>query len=334
MTSTNETRVIFQESPRDFRTEIPNVVFELLESGEISNSDFILYSNYRRIAGEHGACWVGSRGLAKKCNLDAKTITKSKINLSRPFDILGGKSLIEITPCDRKSETPDTVTIIDIWRENHNFFKNKLTCGKRTYTGVGKEHTRVWEMAPHKKERYKKEPIEEESKKEKKPKIVHNSDPPEVSFVSASPPLAEGSFPFSKKNKEEDLFSPELLELLDLEPEYEKHFRPKIVSIWIKKFGATMVLETVKYFFKTLATQKKPIDAPEKWMEKAFKDGYAEKEITCKINKEFAEKLKKEYRLGRLKINKRYCQDTETGKDYYYNLPKKVFEAELSRIKD
>lgn len=170
---THQTQILFQEISRDYRTEIPNIVFELLESGEISSNDMMLYLTYRRVAGEHGACWIGTRGLTKKTRLSDKTITKSKINLSRPFAALGGKSLITITPCNRKNEEADTVMIIDIWKENFEHFikkkreaeklKKRLTCSKIDDTGVVKETTRVWENRRHKKEPYKKEPYEESS---------------------------------------------------------------------------------------------------------------------------------------------------------------------------
>lgn len=165
-----QSQIIYQETPRNFRTEIPNVVFELLEAGEISSNDLTLYSTYRRIAGEHGACWVGTRGLEKRCRLKDKTITASKKNLSRPFALLGGKSLINITPCDRKKEEADTITIIDIWPENHQYFKNKLRCSKRGDGGVVNEGTRVSYLGGHKKEPYKKEP--------KKNIIAQPNEPP------------------------------------------------------------------------------------------------------------------------------------------------------------
>ncbi len=147
-----------QEVPRHYRTEIPNIVFELLESREISPADFTLYSVYRRIAGEEGACWVGTRGLVKKSGLSKSTITKSKKVLSKRFEALNGKSLIEITPCDRKQETSDIITIVDIWPENHVFFKKRLTCTKMRNRGVPKCDTRVYQNEAHKKEPYKKEP--------------------------------------------------------------------------------------------------------------------------------------------------------------------------------
>lgn len=153
------TRVIFQETPRDFRTETPNIVFELLQAGEISANALTLYMVYRRIAGEHGACWVGKKGLEKRCALNHKTITKSKKILASPFKLLNGKSLIEISSGDYAAGEADTITIIDIWPENFAFFKKCLPDpneprggSKRAIGGVQTSHRK---KEPFKKEPYK-----------------------------------------------------------------------------------------------------------------------------------------------------------------------------------
>ncbi len=160
-------RIIHREAPRDFRTEIPNILFHMLEIGEISTSDLILYSVYRKIAGEHGACWVGTRALELKCKLKDKTIAKSKRNLSRGFAILGGKSLIEITKHNHHEQTADNITINDIWQENHEHFKNITTCRKIADGGVVNGRTGVPYLGGHKKEPIKKEP-----------NIIANPEPP------------------------------------------------------------------------------------------------------------------------------------------------------------
>jgi hypothetical protein len=49
-------------------------------------------------------------------------------------------------------------------------------------------------------------------------------------------------------------------------------------------------------------------------------------------DKQFAEKLKINYGLATLKINKRYSQDTKTGKEYYYYLPPGVFRQALQQL--
>lgn len=166
---------------------------------------------------------------------------------------------------------------------------------------------------------------------------VHNS-PPSQDVRSSS----IGSIPFHRKSEASSTAtesvvpwqddSGPLLELLEMEPQYSIYFRPEIVARWLKKFGPTKVLETVKFFFYIKETQKKPIPNPEAWMESALAKKYAQADKAAKENKAFAEKLKKEYRLVNLKINKRYCQDTETGNDYFYNLPKNTFEDSIKKL--
>ena len=192
--SEKKSQIVFQEVPRDFRTEIPNIVFELLNAGEISANDFLLYATYRRIAGPQGACWVGTRGLAEKTQLSTPSITRSKLNLSRNFAALNGKSLIAITPCDRKNQVADTIVIVDIWQDNHNFFKESLTCVKKRHTGVQNDDTRVCKKPLQKKKPYKKEPYK-------------NPPPP-------PPPKSVTPDPVSLRSEDEDSF----YEVLNLEP--------------------------------------------------------------------------------------------------------------------
>lgn len=169
-----------------------------------------------------------------------------------------------------------------------------------------------------------------EVKESKKP-IVHNSPPPPTPHLTPSSNSID-SIPFQRKDYSIDLNDPALYEILDMEPQTSKFFRSEILTRWIGKFGPRLVLETIKFFFHIKATQKKPIPKPEAWMEVAFKKKFTEVDKSSRENKEFAENLKKTYRLGRLKINKRYCQDTETGKDYYYYLPPDVFQGALNQL--
>lgn len=331
MSSLNEpkTRIIYQEAPRDYRTEVPNIVFAMKEAGLISNSDFLLYCTYRQIAGEHGACWCGTRKLAIKSGLSTPSITKSKKVLSQPFEVLGGKSLIDITPCDRKKEEADTITIIDIWRENHEFFKNKPTCVKRRHGGVQKEDTRVCKKTTQNNEPTKKEPNKERSIRDCG--NVHNSTAPPNSFVPPSASAAQGSIP----SRREDYLAtedPHLLEYLALESEYSRYFKQKTMLKWVQKFGAYHVIKTIKYYLEVKDKQKEPIRNPEAWMETAFKNSFAEQHETVEKNKKFAENMKKTYHLRNLKMNKRYCQDTITGKEFYFTLPSETFEDNIKKL--
>lgn len=137
----NQEFIIHQETPRDYRTEIPNIVQEMNELGLISNAALLLYMKYRKIAGDCGGCWVGVRQLEKLTHLSDKTIAKAKKELSKVHAILGNKSLIHIQKASYQKQTADTITIFDIWHTNHTYFKNKSTCRKMSDGGAGKCRT-------------------------------------------------------------------------------------------------------------------------------------------------------------------------------------------------
>ncbi len=334
----------FQETTRNHYTQIPNIIFELLEHREISPTDFILYSTCRRIAGENGGCWVGVRGLAKRTGLNPKTITKSKQVLSKKFSMLSGKSLIEIIPGDKKSELADTIIITDIWPENDPYFQKKYTCGKRDYTPVVKETTPMYQMRPHNNEPSNKNLWNKKSNSEivHKSKVIPDAQP--VRFKAPPPPDpstpdpaplkpaldSTGSTLFSQKVST-DYSSPEYVELLDLETEYIKHFRHKIVARWITKFGVTQVLKNIKYYLKIHGGKDK-IKNPEAWMEKALKEDFTKTDEIAQINKSFAEKAKKTASWKSLKINKRYCTELTLGIEIYYHLPHDNFKTQLEKL--
>lgn len=98
MPTSSKSYVCHQEVPRDYRTEIPNIVFEMLSLGLISNSDFIIYSFYRRVDTEQETCSISMRDLKEKTHLSEETLAKSKAKLSSTFKIMNGKSLITMNP--------------------------------------------------------------------------------------------------------------------------------------------------------------------------------------------------------------------------------------------
>jgi hypothetical protein len=65
-------------------------------------------------------------------------------------------------------------------------------------------------------------------------------------------------------------------------------------------------------------------------MEIALAEKYAKSAQQTIKNKQFAENLRKKHNIRSLKINKRYCQDTITGKEFYYTLPCETFQKALT----
>ena len=128
--STELTILLRDESPTTHFAMIPHLV----DDADISIGAHRLYCHLKRITGEHGACWVGVRGLAKDCHLNIKTITKAKGEL-----ITAG--FIRVTPQmiigNGNRHPAHIITIVDIWKQNFKTYtqNNEL---------VVKEATRVW----------------------------------------------------------------------------------------------------------------------------------------------------------------------------------------------
>jgi hypothetical protein len=322
-----EDQVSHEEVSRDYRTEIPNIVFEMNEAGLISDSDFKLYCTYRRIAGQNGGCYYGTRSLVKKCGLSHTTITLCKKNLSQKFEILGWKSLIKITPCDRKKETADLIRITDIWPDNFKFFKNKLTCANSRHTGVPIQDTRVCKIKTQKKKRNLKKELHEErteSESEGTPQQTHHK-PIMIPIL-----LHRNGNEDSDYEKDDCILSQSTKDMMDLIESVEPYFSAAMIAAWMNKWGSDPVRDTLRFFMKTVKIQKVPIRKPEAWMEDALKRNFSLKDQNAIANKAFAQKVKKQYNLGRLKINKNYCADTGTTcKDWLYAMSPPIFQESL-----
>lgn len=108
-----------QSSNHRYRTELPNIIFEL----ELSSSEFMLYSAIKKCAGDHGHCTKSLENLAKMCNSSSRNVIRCLKKLALTNPILR-KPLIKI--CSRNSEHGDKdtnlITIVDIWPENYRTF--------------------------------------------------------------------------------------------------------------------------------------------------------------------------------------------------------------------
>lgn len=174
----------------------------------------------------------------------------------------------------------------------------------------------------NKKDRYKKESIN---------RRVPNS-PPTKQPLAPDRDDSIDSIPFHRKGDSIDPARQELDEFLVREKNSIKCFRKEIIARWVKKHNPKYVMDTMKYFLYILATQKKPIPNPEAWMEMALKNNYVSKFDEFEVNKKYAEEIKEKLNLSSLKINKRYCQDVETGQDFQYKLPSVQFKENIDRF--
>lgn len=76
--SPNEIHEIRDESPHNHFTSIPNIVDDM----HLSPYAFRLYSHFKRVAGDFGACWQSSNTLAIACNMSTGMISKAKHELA------------------------------------------------------------------------------------------------------------------------------------------------------------------------------------------------------------------------------------------------------------
>ncbi len=108
------------ESVNKYFTQIPNILAEL----ELSPSEFRLYFEYKRIAGEKGACWKSLMMLSQEIGIGQRTIQECNKTLSEPRDKLGGLSLIKLIHRFKDDGSRDTsvITIVDIWPINMTYF--------------------------------------------------------------------------------------------------------------------------------------------------------------------------------------------------------------------
>ena len=95
---TDTTQVHEEKPDHHYRTEIPNIVFEL----GLKPQALALYSYYKRVGGDSNACWRSNATIYKELGMSPNTVIKHRTALTQPHPILGGKSLI--TTKSRKTE--------------------------------------------------------------------------------------------------------------------------------------------------------------------------------------------------------------------------------------
>jgi len=127
---------VFEEEKPDhhYRTEIPNIV-ELLG---LSPVDLAIYFKLKRPAGDDGMCTRSITKMAKELNVCENSVRNSIKKMREPFKLLGGKPLIrsrERKKSDKSNET-NIVTIVNIWRENGDYFRAQEKKNKDKQTQI------------------------------------------------------------------------------------------------------------------------------------------------------------------------------------------------------
>jgi hypothetical protein len=98
---------------RKYRTETPNVIYDM----GLGPREGWLYSHLKRIAGDSGVCWKGTKALAEIAGMSTGAVSEAKKALAE-------RGLIRVAEGDRKKGEADEIRIVNIWRRNFRHFDN------------------------------------------------------------------------------------------------------------------------------------------------------------------------------------------------------------------
>lgn len=166
-----------------FRTEIPNIIFELgLTPYELS-----VYAHLKRIAGDTGKCWRTLKSLSSICGIKETKLRECLHSLStNNFSSLLKYPLITITSRKRVdgSQESNLISINSVWGVNGSYFreikKQNTPLAKRTTPPSPNE-------PPPSPNEDKEEPLQEEHIKENISAVADDSSSLEISsFFIAS----------------------------------------------------------------------------------------------------------------------------------------------------
>lgn len=171
--------IVEEEKPdHHYRTEIPNIVFDL----QLSVYALAVYAKLKKIAGDGGYCSYGIPRLAKDLGISEKKVRESKKELSKSFELLNNLPLIKVTKrkTDDKVNKTDVVTISPIWRLNGDFYRGN----QKSYTGASQEPGGGSPQEPGgSPQEPKEEPFKEEPLKTNKPEAPASALPPSSESV-------------------------------------------------------------------------------------------------------------------------------------------------------
>jgi hypothetical protein len=145
--------IFFDESgDRKYFTVAPNIVVDKLKGVELS-----LYLQIKRVAGEHGSCWLSRKELCRKIGASHNTLKKAiKSLIDGKWIILLGRRVT----C-RNDRAPWEYAVTDIWKANVDFYnrgsendprgdKQELSTGKKKEVHGGQnKHRRGSNGAKH-----------------------------------------------------------------------------------------------------------------------------------------------------------------------------------------
>lgn len=313
-----ETQVEIQDngSLHRYRTEIPNIVYDLGLSSDLTG----FYGYLKRITGDKGSCWKSVPLMAKECGCSTNKIRDMKKALQKPQPGLDNLSLIKIQAGRKKadgSQLSDLITITDIWPVN---FRSLSTHSK---------------SVPPPLQNLKGPPSESEPKEERYKKISLKNDnvsqsPKGNTLPSPKPPSPDRDrSSFSNENIIVP-FNPETYRLPN-----GNRLSERCIRAFKKYKGAdyAKLLANIEYFEQR--AKKGDIEEQEKYLQNCINENYAHKLCLSYQNKLWLEFLVIEHNLQNVKLFKTVAKiksDREGEVSVKYDLPEQTFTAIVEKL--
>ncbi|MHB1059983.1 MAG: hypothetical protein ACYC0F_19140 [Rhodanobacter sp.] len=111
-----------QKPDHHYRTEIPNIIYEL----GLNPVQLTVYSHIKHIAGDSGYSWMSMAKLSKRCGVGETLLRDVLKQLTQNFKLINCP-LIKVVQRTKQDGSRDTnaILIVDIWRQNGNFYRKK-----------------------------------------------------------------------------------------------------------------------------------------------------------------------------------------------------------------
>lgn len=305
-----------------FRTELPNIIFEL----NLSPEEFKVYAVLKRIAGDRGACWMSQKKLSEMCGIGITKLKECMESLASPNIHIGDKrdenekrhihskiSLITITRRKKLDGGDDTnlIRIVPIWRLNGDYFRAEPTTDRVTpdekpydkkYCKEGGGRHAMGGGSPRD---YKQDLNKEDLNKDNVSRHGGNVDNPKPKKTSPSP---KKTMPSSVK-KQETLdasrrwkLTPDQLDTFNFLDSCDIDTDHGTKAYWAKKYSLERIIEVYE---ESKASNPRSMAA---YMQKLLKSGAIVAKGHAAANKEFAEDLKRNTGWQQLEIMKKYVK--------------------------
>lgn len=317
----NEYEINEEKPDHHFRTEIPNIIFEL----NLSPAVFCVYANLKRIAGDGGSCFKSNKNLAKECGMSERSLIDCIKELAElPIligkDPLPGKQekfhdeirLIKITSRKKEDGSCDTnlITITPIWRLNGDVMRSKIkkNCGGAKNVGGVVQNLQGGGAGFADKE----EPVKK------------NDFNKELKYRYSKSP--------SQKNKEIvkeiDSFDPFTYVLRNgqtLKKITAGSYRKKMKDPYLRE----KILSNIRWYENQIDSGVIPKKSHEAFLQFAITNDMASKGNSSSNNEIFAKIMQQEHNLDRMKIMKTvvqlYRRDGVLWESVNKNLPEETF---------